>query len=485
MQIISAIIPFVLLPYLLRYFGKETYGILVLAFSIYTFMFILNNAINLILMKYVSEVYELKDFRRLNAIINDFWIAAFFNSLVVSLILIFIGTYGLRWLNISNDILLLAKRVFYIIGIMGIIDSCFNVFGGVLMGLQKIHENNLFNLMGAILRIVAVILVLVFNKSLVTYIFFLTVIPILVGILRLIYLKTILPQMTINFRKHFDWKELKKMRGFSGYQILNQISDILMYNSDKLIIQKVLGSVSIVMYEVANKPNLFFQSFISLPLSAILPACSAAYARGDKEFLNKMLIKGTRIYLTLTLPVIFAFIICMKPFLELWVGKEYLSVAICAQLFLATYMVACPFKVFSHMMVGKARVFEYGLTKFVYAIINIPLSIYFVFKFGIIGGIIVTVLYYYIVYWSTNVYVMIKEGYSIPQFVRSLVPSFLILVPEYIVIKLLSGIIAGKFFDFFLSFGMGVGIYLLIAYLFLFSSKERKLLNFKSIVIKQ
>ena len=476
MQVISAGLPFLILPYMLRYWGADTYGLLILAFSVQTFVQFLNGAITLTAMKYVSEIHELQDFERLNAVINVFWVVTFVNNLFVSSVLIVMGLFGLDWLNIAPPLQDTARLVFLELGIFGVVAGCLTFIDGVMYGLQQIHQNNRYRVWESLLTAATALAIMYFGGNLVEYVFAVSFYPIATRLIQFFRLKRILPFFKLDVRKYFDVNELKRLSGFSAFQIVNQVADILLYNAQKLIVQKTLGSGSLTVYEVANKPNMLFQNFISLPLSAILPACSAAYARGDIPFLNRMLTMGTRVYLLATLPGIFALIVMMPTFITLWLGPEYLKAVPVAQLFLGSLLLACPFKVFSHMMAGKARVFEYGLTKLTYAVIGIPVSFFLIARIGIVGGVLITFGYFLLVDIPTNLYIMWSEKISIPRFLANILPIVSMLSVEYVVLE--AGLhygLGSNWIEFFLLSGAAIGV-VVASWFFLVLKKEERAL---------
>ncbi len=477
MQFITAIIPLLILPHILRYWGGEIYGIFILALSVQAFSYILNSAIHITLMKYISEAYALKDEGRLNSIVNDFWVIAFLNNFIVFFAIILIGAFGLGWMNISPALMETAKNVFYVTGAFGILAGCFGSPDGIIVGMQKIHENNIFRLIESVGKIIAIIVVLKWKLSLVFYVFCISMLPVVVKIIQVFYIRKLIPALTFNPVKYFDFKELKILAKYSSYQIMNQVGDILMYTTDKLIIQKIMGAASVTLYEVANKPNLFFERFISLPLSALLPACSEAYAKRDMKFINTVLLKGTRMYLLLVLPVIFSCIIYMKAIFSFWLGAEYGHAAFCAQLFLASYLVAAPFKIFSHVMISKGPVKEYAFSKFIYALINIPLSIWGVMKFGIMGGILVTLGFWVFVYSPMNIYIMIREKFNVMTFLYKIAPFYVLLSCQLLAAKLCLAVLpAHNLFQLLVNIGFIISFYIIISFFFLLDSSERKLL---------
>jgi O-antigen/teichoic acid export membrane protein len=480
MQVVSAGLPFLLLPYMLRYWGTETYGILVLAYSVQTFVFFLNSAINLTLMKYVSEVHELRDAERLNTVVNIFWLVAFLNNLVVALTLVVIGSWHLDWLNVPPALIDTGRHVFLIMGACSLAAGAFSFMDGVMYGLQRIHQSNMFRVTEALLIAVTAVATIHLHGTMPWYVFVIGIIPVLSRAGQFLYLKRLLPALRLDVAHYFNFQELKRLSKFSGYQIVNQVADLLLFNVHKIIIQKLMGSSSLTMYEIANKPNLLFQNFISLPLSAILPACSAAYARGDWNFLEKMLIQGTRIYLVLVLPPIIAFLALMKPFITLWLGAQFAPAALTAQLFLWSLVAACPFKIFVHMMVGKGRVFEYGVTKLVYAVIGVPVSVALIWKFGIIGGVSVVLAYYLVAESSANLYIMKKEGISSSHLLGSIASIFGVLALQYVVMSFVAALGFGStWIQLGLVMAFGTAVTAATAFFFVLGQDERALVGVK------
>jgi O-antigen/teichoic acid export membrane protein len=478
MQIASAGLPFVLLPYLLSYWGSDEYGILVLAYSVHTFVYFLNAAIQLTFTKYVSEFNELGDGHRLNVAINNLWLVSFLNNLCAGLITCLVGLFALDWFNLSGAVAESARRAFLVLGICTIPLGCFIFLDGVMSGLQRIHQNNLFRLIEALGNAVAAIAVIHFQQSLWVYMFLLNAIPMVVRSAQFRFLKRILPHFKLAPFEHFDMKELRYFSRFSAFQIINQLADIMLYNAQKLIIQKMLGLSWLTMYEISSKPNHLFQRFISMPLSAILPACSAAYAREDKLFLEKMLVIGTRIYLILVLPSVLAATMLIGNFIHLWLGDAYLAAVPAAQLFLCAFLLSCPFKVFSHMMVGKARVFEYGVARLAYAILGVPISIILIREFGIIGGVAVTFAYWFLVNIPIQLYVMRKEHISWALFTKTIAPIALVIVLEYFLLSILIGLRLTDTWTGLINVGaISVSVTMIGAYCFVLKKDERSLIR--------
>jgi len=463
-----------MLPFLLGHFGKQILGLYVFIQSIHALADFVNNAIGMALTRHVAETRQLRDYQRLNSIVNGLWMITFCANVVVALALVCIGKWGLSWFAVPDRLVETARITCYVFGLINILNGGLIGFDGVMIGLQKIHERNMFLLIGMAMRLISMIAVIALDLSLAMYVLLLGLSSLTVRLLVVQYLRSVFPQMHWNPRECICLAELRKAIGFSACQILNRASDLLMYNMDKLIIQRIMGPMFVLTYDIANRPHLACQQFISLPLSALIPACSAAYARGDRHFLDQMLVKGTRVYLSLVLPVILAGILSMRPFIELWMGAEYAIAIPCAQLFLTTCLVGCPFKVLSHMMVAKSRIAEYAATKFCYALINVPLSIYCVLRWGIIGGVLVTSIYWSVVYVLTNLYVLRIERIHITRLAKALVPFLGMVLLEYLLLSLLlRHFYHGTWLTLVIVTGLACIVGMGACYLFILDASER------------
>ena len=266
--------------------------------------------------------------------------------------------------------------------------------------------------------------------------------------------------------------------GFNIYQVLNQISDVLFYTTDKIILQNVAGSVMVANYAVAERPNQLALSFTSLPLSAIVPVCSKAYAERNIPLINKMLISGTRLYLLLVLPPLCTLTFLMQRFLFSWMGSEFVDLALYAQLFMVTMISAAPFRVFSHILVGKGRIREIVNIKMVYSVINVVASYILARRLGIIGVIIPTLVFWIAVYPVALLYLMRSEGICLTHFiVKTWIPAVATIGASWIVSAGLDGYFDYSIVSLLILGSISLGASCLMLYLVGIGHEERLLLK--------
>lgn len=412
---IQAVIVFITFPVVVKYFGKNLYGIYAFILSIFSITQILNISLNMTLTKYVSEFHALHDFLSLQHLINNSYFISLLANCFVALILTTCSFASPEIMHIQKDYWPQFVSIIQILAGFSLINGLAQVPKGILLGLQRYTLANFTTIPVLVGPVLGVILMQFLSLSLIQYVIILQVTILISGIWAYMEVKKVLPAIRHGLK--INTPELKRILSFNIYHVLNQISDVLFYTTDKIILQNVAGSVAVANYAVAERPNQLALSFTSLPLSAIVPACSKANAEQNIPLINKMLITGTRLYLFLVLPSLCTLTFLMPRFILVWMGKEFVELALYAQLFMFTMISAASFRVFSHILIGKGRIREIVNIKMVYAAINVVASYLLAKQLGIIGVIIPTLFFWTIVYPVAWLYLMKSEGISLPRFI--------------------------------------------------------------------
>lgn len=429
LQLINMATVFILMPLVLSYFGRSVFGINAYIISISILFTFLSFAISMSLMKYIPEKLAKKQIVELNELIVSILpVSAFFYFIAGTLIFTF-PYYALGWFNIPEDLQSLTKSIMHLVGVFTFLQFPLPIANGILSGLQHFHLNNKIMIIPIISTFLAYLIVTTYNLSLFYYVLVLQLGILLSLFLKIFYSLRLLPFQLKLLKPKLS--TLKEVFGFNLYLIANQISDHLMYTTDKLILQKVSGVISVTNYHIARKTQQMSQSFISLPLGAILPSLSEAFASKDKRFIRKMNIEGTLLYTFLIVPPIAVLFILYEPFIRLWIGSGFENTILAGKLFLLTIMVACPFKIYMVSLTSKARIKEIGWVKFIYSIINVIMSYILAKKIGLIGVIVPTAFYWFVVYPAVLIYTMKDEKFfsvkDLMKVVYSFTPPFLII----------------------------------------------------------
>jgi O-antigen/teichoic acid export membrane protein len=146
--------------------------------------------------------------------------------------------------------------------------------------------------------------------------------------------------------------------------------------ANKFIVAPFLGTVAVGELNIVQRIYQTSSIFGSLISAAVMPAASVAHAEGDWHKLGDMYIRGTKYTIFVCTLVAFCSAVLVEPFLIMWLGQQYASLALLAQMMLATLVFDALVSTGQNMTVGIGR----------------PLAILWVNALAMVFNVVVTVI---------------------------------------------------------------------------------------------
>jgi len=193
--------------------------------------------------------------------------------------------------------------------------------------------------------------------------------------------------------KGFDKNKISPLLSLGIKFFIIQLAVLVIFMTDKILITQLLGAEHVTPYEVLFKMFSVFTVIQSLLLAPLWPAYSDAYQRGDLDWIRTKIKQQIKISLTLFIGA------CMLAvagpiIVKLWIGDEVIASQTLYYLFAVFILFSVWSNVFAYFVNAINRLNVQLYTAIVAAIINIPLSVYFV-KFvglGLEGIILATII---------------------------------------------------------------------------------------------
>jgi len=384
-QIISILIPLILTPLMVKYLGKEVYGLWVLVGSLIGYFNLSHFGFGTTLLKELSHQENPKTVSRYISTVFGF-----FSVLVLILLPVaFIVAYFYPiWFDIgySKDTFLLFMIVFAIF----IVNLLFNTFGTVLFAKGYLVYKNLISIIGYLVVGFGVSFVL--SKGIgilgVAFVYFLS--AVIVAILNYIYAKK---KVKFEISKQlWNKKILEKMTSDSLYYFLISLSVVIVFNTDNIVISSYLTLESVALYAIGFKLVNISQNILFKIVDILVPDISKLYAK--KEFKYVLRLHNKIQFYTLLLASIGYGLLYFigLDIIKLWVGETNI---LSKDVFNAMLTFA-----FVHSWVHTSGVFLNAIGKHknnaYYALgeagLNIILSIVLVRYYGLFGVALGTVL---------------------------------------------------------------------------------------------
>jgi len=193
--------------------------------------------------------------------------------------------------------------------------------------------------------------------------------------------------------KLFNVSKLKPLLSLGARFFIIQIAVIVIFMTDKIIITQLLGPEKVTSYDVVFKLFSVFSVVHSLVLLPIWPAYSNAYSQGDFPWIRNALKNQLKFSLFIFLGALG--LAALGPtIVKIWIGDEVQVDSTLYFAFFSFVVVSVWSNVFAYFVNSINKINIQVITSIFSAVINIPMSIFFVsyLDLGLNGIVMATTL---------------------------------------------------------------------------------------------
>lgn len=263
---------------------------------------------------------------------------------------------------------------------------------GVQVGLQKGYVNSLWLILGIILSLVALLIAIHLRVSLAILVLSLSGPPLIASILNATELfgwshRELMPRL-----KNFSRAAASRLLHTGLMYFLLQLSLTIGMQTDNVVIAQILGAKSVADYAVPARLFNILIALSSMVTGTFWPAYTEAFARSEGAWVRRAFLRVTTVLLGANLLGATVLILFGNRILAFWIGREF-------QTSTGLFAALGAMSVISSF-VGSTSVLLNGLSKFraqvifglLMAGLNLPLSIFFVRRYGIVGAALGTII---------------------------------------------------------------------------------------------
>lgn len=384
---VNIAIGFVMVPITLNYLDTTRYGIWITLSAIFSWFSLFDIGIGNGLRNRMAEALALNNIRKARVYVST----TYASLLIIFLALFLLFTLANRfidWTAILNtpesykyELRLLAGFVFFFFCMRFVTQ----LISTIALAKQEPAFSQLLDVSGRILSLGGIYLLTLFTKGSLLYLgITLTAIPVF----------TILVLSIIVFRKRYrnlrpsirlvDFKELRYILNLGVKFFLIQISGIIFYQTNSIIIAQLFGPEEVTPYSILYQYLHIIPMVFNIVLTPYWSAFTDAYAKLDFSWIRKEISRLKFLWIFVFFAMIAA-LIFSDFFIRIWVGDQVkvnipLSISIAMYFLLTAYnAINCSFL----NGTGKIKIQLY--IALVFALIHIPLALYFSRQYGITG----------------------------------------------------------------------------------------------------
>ncbi|MBD1365045.1 oligosaccharide flippase family protein [Mucilaginibacter sp. ZT4R22] len=271
----------------------------------------------------------------------------------------------------------------------------------ILIAMHQPFKASLILLFGQALTYILICVLALFGKgNLYLLVLAASGAPVLVLLLANIYLfATSLKSFMPRFKDVF-FKNAKSLMNVSGAFFFIQIGALVLYETDNVVITRVLGPQDVTTFNIPFKYFSVISIVFYIIITPYWSAFTDAYARQDLDWI-KTSIRRLRKFWLAAVGLAFLMYLCSGLVYRLWIGKDIvvpgiLSLSIAVYTMLQTWMV-----IHAYLLNGVGKLRVQLILVITTGIINIPLSVFLIKQVGLPG----TVLANIIVMLITNIFI--------------------------------------------------------------------------------
>ena len=320
--------------------GREEFGIWALVGVISSYAQLSDFGITDSLIKFMAEYKTKNDHQQLNRLINTAFVIYILMSTVFGAILILVLPHIISTiLSIPPEHAQKAAYVFSIAIALFFVNMTMSVFGSLIIGFQRMGCSNLISFISTIMMACGTFIALSRGYGLEGLIHNNALITVFVIVSNLLVAWRLFPQMRLNPFRYFSRDTLKLIFGFSWKVQLSSISNLLVYQVDRVLLSHYLGLGAVSNYEVANRIATQARVFIASVFTPMVPAASSLQATDESDKLLGLYNRSMKYMAVAAIPFSALVIALAHPFVRTWLGEGYETSAYTMQFLMFAYMI--------------------------------------------------------------------------------------------------------------------------------------------------
>ncbi len=388
---VNIVISFFLAPFVVHSLGNTYYGIWVIMMQFTGYLYLLDFGIRESVIRYVSKLNATKDYDELDEILNS---SVFLYSAIGLLTLIVMAVLALAFgsiFDVAPDVLPMARVVVIISGLTIGTSLAFNVFTGVLMGLQRYDVFNKIGILSAFTRLALILFFLSRGYGIVALALIQLSIALAANIIIFVVSRRLLRSNGADFRyKHKPVRErlpiFRSLYNYSIHVVINNLGQKAIYYTDALVIGVLLNPASVTFYAIAGNLIEYLRRLILISNNVLNPLVSEMESKDDSQSIHNVLVQGAKLSMLLAIPIAAVYLTMGRQFISHWMGSEYAILSGDVLCVLAVgVVISTPQNTISSVLYGISKHNIIARLRIIETISNLALSLALIQVFGIVG----------------------------------------------------------------------------------------------------
>lgn len=408
---------------------------------------------------------------------------------IIGLLVVVLGeTIGLWFINYKLNIpegRHFAANIVYQVSLVSMFVSLVQLpYFAAIMSHERMDIYGYVGLGEPLLRLGLIILLpfLPFDK-LISYSIIVLVISILMTFIYVIVCNRLFLECKLYFK--IDKMFFKEMTGFTGWNMLESISNMLSNQGQDILLNLFFGTNVNASRAVSMQVKNAIQGFASNFLIALFPQITKTYAAGQYDEFYKLMIRGAKFSFMILATLMMPILINTDYLLTLWLGTPPAEASLFCQLILCSLLISMISEPLYTGIQATGNIKGYQIFTSIVTLLNIPIC-YILFKCGMQAYMtfIVSMVISFFMVLSRSYFVHKVSGFPLTHYIKTITLNcFGVSIIVYGVFYLFNLKIEYNFLSFIVYSGTVV-VLTMIAFFFISMNKDERLFIFRLLKIR-
>ncbi|REJ92396.1 MAG: hypothetical protein DWQ34_10835 [Planctomycetota bacterium] len=383
-HVVTLLVGFFLVPYVLGRIGEEGYGVWVFLNSVAGYSGLLYLGFGPTVCRFVTQHRAKGEWAAINHVVNS--VSAVYAA-AGTVVLLLAGGFAAvsplldKW---GETPIFEVQAAVLVLGLNLAVGMVFSVYGGVLLAAKRFDLYSFVQGVTALVRLGLTIVFLQQQYGLVILAGIFLAVTVLENLLTAWLAFREFPTLSIGPR----WIRrdvLKECFGFSAYNALRGLSDQMIHFTDTIVIGLVLGAKAIVPYYIGARLVQMVHTPLEKIGDVVLPAAGECHARNEQRRLVELLMKGMSLVMLLAAGFWIGAAFFGDQVVLAWMGETYAESHLVMLILLAGQIASQPMTVVRQVLMATGNVRGPALFGMIEAAGNLLLSLVLIHVMGIVG----------------------------------------------------------------------------------------------------
>ena len=321
----------VMLPFNLEHLGKPLYGLWILTASVTSSFALLDLGYGGSLVRFIARYRALRDTKGMNEVLSTLAVVYAVIGLATLALALLVAPFLDSIFAIAPSQVTTARQVLLITSVYVAARFAGSVFGGIIVGFQRYHLNNVVSIVVSVSVAATNAIVLLGGGGLVALVTATTGVRLLGLLLYRRNAYRVYPALDIRIRE-FSRARLREVSGFSVYMLLLQLGHTLNYAVDTLVIGAFVGPAAVAVWAPAQRLSELLTRLTNQLNAALFPLVVESDAARRTDRLRAVLIHGTRLSLAMAIPLAGSVAFMAHALINKWIGPSFDATATILQM---------------------------------------------------------------------------------------------------------------------------------------------------------